>query len=370
MLFRLFLMLSILYRYQCQIYAQDLSLVALLPTSINESSGLIHLNGKLITHLDSDNPNALFEIDTTDGTIIRTVYITNASNIDWEDICYDDDFIYIGDFGNNSGSRTNLRIYKVAILDYLTSTNDSILADTLSYSYSNQVDFTSGSNNTNFDAEAMISFGDSLYIFSKNWLNNTCDIYALSKNPGNSSIAKIDSFNSEGLITGASYLNSSNELFLCGYGPPIPFVIQINNFTGFPLSANQINHQMVQVPTGSSVQIEAITHKDSETLYISSESSVLGSSALFTLQKSSLVGLHDIQKSIRTLYPNPSTSILHVDKHIDEYIELYNAGGQLISSTFKSSFSTTFLDPGFYQVLIRDSKHHIISRKSLIIKDQ
>ncbi|MFT5072243.1 MAG: hypothetical protein ACI8V8_002217, partial [Chitinophagales bacterium] len=35
MLFRLFLILSILCRYQSQIYAQDLSLVALLPTSIN-----------------------------------------------------------------------------------------------------------------------------------------------------------------------------------------------------------------------------------------------------------------------------------------------------------------------------------------------
>ena len=64
--------------------------------------------------------NALYELNVTNGNVSRTVTIQNAANVDWEDICTDDDYIYIGDFGNNSGNRTNLRIYKVLKSDNKT----------------------------------------------------------------------------------------------------------------------------------------------------------------------------------------------------------------------------------------------------------
>ena len=42
-----------------------------LPSEVEETSGLIFLNGKIITHNDSgDDPN-LYEIDTISGTISR-----------------------------------------------------------------------------------------------------------------------------------------------------------------------------------------------------------------------------------------------------------------------------------------------------------
>jgi hypothetical protein len=33
--------------------------------------------------------------------VLRTVAITNATNVDWEDIAQDASYIYIGDIGNN-----------------------------------------------------------------------------------------------------------------------------------------------------------------------------------------------------------------------------------------------------------------------------
>ena len=295
------ILLLVYFTLPSYLISQNLNLVALLPSTINETSGLIYLKGRLITHVDSDGPNALFEVDTTTGDILRTVYITNASNVDWEDITYDNDYIYIADFGNNSGARTNLRIYKVAIDDYLNSSNDSISADTISFTYSNQIDFTIGSNNTNFDAEGIIAFQDSLYIFSKNWLNNTCDVYALSKLPGHYSITKVDSFDSQGLITGATFDLQEGTLYLCGYGPPIPFLIRVDNFTGFPIS-NKVQ-QIVQTPVGSSVQIEAITIKDSEELFLSSEVFLLGDASLMTLAKEEVVVIQDILDSSPFVFP-------------------------------------------------------------------
>lgn len=346
--------------------AQDLDLKAILPSVVNETSGLIRLDNKLITHLDSDGANALFELDTLTGDILRTVYVSNASNIDWEDITLDDSFIYIADFGNNNGARTNLRVYKIAINDYLLTSNDSVIADTISFSYNNQTDFTVGSNNTDFDAEGIISYQDSLYIFSKNWLSNTCDVYALSKIPGHYSISKVDSFDSQGLITGASFDPQEDKLFLCGYSPPIPFVIRIDNFNGFPIS-NPI-HQIVQVPVGSSVQIEAITSKDSENLWISSEVSVLGESSLMTLAKESIVAVQSIPETSSFIFPNPSNTGFQIIKNQKDTYRLYSLEGQLIKEGNTNHIDTSNLPPACYIVVVHGSKGEIVQHNTLVIK--
>ena len=133
-----------------EVRGQQLTDVVALNSALNESSGLIFLDQKLITHNDSGGEAALYEIDTLTGNIARKVIIANANNIDWEDICHDSNYIYIGDFGNNSGSRTNLRIYRLSIPSYLTSSNDTVYVDTIQFSYADQIDFTPSSFATNF----------------------------------------------------------------------------------------------------------------------------------------------------------------------------------------------------------------------------
>ena len=127
--------------------------IAFLPNSVIETSGLIFLNDKLITHNDSGNEPALFELDTVSGEITRKVIVRNATNVDWEDICFDDAYIYIGDIGNNSGSRTDLKIYRVSIDNYFETANDTVSADTIHFNYGGQFDFTPGSNQTNYEGK-------------------------------------------------------------------------------------------------------------------------------------------------------------------------------------------------------------------------
>lgn len=198
-----FLLAFFFITYHYSGFSQDLSKETNLNDAISETSGLIYVDDRLITHNDSGGLNALFEIDVNDGTVSRTVTIENAVNRDWEDICHDEGYIYIGDFGNNNGNRTDLRIYKVKKTDYLGG--NSVNAELIEFSYQDQNDFTSSPNNTNFDAEALISFGDDLYVFTKNWVDQRSNIYKVSKTPGEYVAERIDEFDAKGLITGGTY---------------------------------------------------------------------------------------------------------------------------------------------------------------------
>ena len=149
--------------------AQTTNFLTVLPDEVMESSGLINLDDRIITHNDSGGEAALFEIDRTSGMVLRKVVIENATNTDWEDICSDEDYIYIGDFGNNNGNRTDLKIYKISQEDYFNS--DTVQAEELNFNYQDQLNFSNQIYTTNYDAEALISKDDSLYLFSKNWGN-------------------------------------------------------------------------------------------------------------------------------------------------------------------------------------------------------
>ena len=76
--------------------------------------------------------------------------ITGVENYDWEEISSDSLFIYVGDFGNNvNGNRTDLHILRIEKNSLLIN---SPVIDTISFTYSDQTDFTpTGSNNTDFD---------------------------------------------------------------------------------------------------------------------------------------------------------------------------------------------------------------------------
>jgi len=169
LIMRLICALCLMTVFPVLVQGQQLNLLAALQDSLRETSGLVYFNQKLITHNDSGGEPALYEIDSTSGKIIRTVTIGNATNVDWEDICIDSTYFYIGDFGSD-GSRRDLKIYRLPISSYLTTSDDTVTADIIHFSYEDQTDFTPAQFNTNFDAEALIASPDSLYIFTKNWV--------------------------------------------------------------------------------------------------------------------------------------------------------------------------------------------------------
>jgi len=78
-----------------------------------ETSGLIIWDDKIWTHNDSDD-NSLYAIDPLNGSLIKSYQMEGLQNTDWEEISQDDNYIYIGDTGNNrNGNRTDLKILRI-----------------------------------------------------------------------------------------------------------------------------------------------------------------------------------------------------------------------------------------------------------------
>jgi hypothetical protein len=89
-------------------------------TEITESSGLVNsrCNPEILwTHNDSGNGNFIYALNKK-GKKLGTWRVRGTINTDWEDLATfrdkaGDCFLYIGDIGNNSRTRSVLTIYKV-----------------------------------------------------------------------------------------------------------------------------------------------------------------------------------------------------------------------------------------------------------------
>ena len=89
-----------------------------LPNSLKEASAIETVYGSnlLWTIEDSGNKNNLYGLNKN-GKTVKDIDISNASNIDWEDLTSDNSGnLYIGDFGNNSKNRDDFTIYKFSDL--------------------------------------------------------------------------------------------------------------------------------------------------------------------------------------------------------------------------------------------------------------
>ncbi|WP_052958626.1 hypothetical protein [Maribacter thermophilus] len=245
---------------------QTVTEVGPLPDVIDESSGLIFFNGRLLTHNDSGNSAILYELDTLSLEIVRQVSILNVENNDWEAITQDENYIYIGDIGNNKGTRQNLAIYRITKEAYLES--DKVTAENINFVYEGQEDFNDNGD-SNWDAEALVVIGEQLVIFTKQWQSNGTVAYAIPNVPGDHIATAIATLNDIGLVTDASYDIESNELYLLGYSSMLtPFLLK---YTDVSLSGI-FNNPEGDIDLGLSfVQTEGIVKLSDNEFFITSE---------------------------------------------------------------------------------------------------
>ena len=238
-----------------------------LDAKVIETSGLIKWNNHIWTHNDNDDLK-LYALDTIDGSISQSITLTNTYNTDWEEVSQDANYVYVGDFGNNStGVRQNLRIFRI---DKISILNNSPIVDTIKFSYSNQTDFTPNrANKTDFDCEAFVVSSDSIYLFTKQWLTNQTSLYVLPKTSGTYSARLKDNLNVQGLITGATYLESKRMIALCGYSNLLqPFFYLLYDFKGDDFFAANKRKIGLSLPFN---QIEGIASSDGLKYYLSNE---------------------------------------------------------------------------------------------------
>lgn len=239
-----------------------------LSQAVNESSGLIHLNGQIYTHNDSKGEACIYRIDQKSGKVLQWIYLRDAKNMDWEDMTSDGMYVYVGDFGNNNGKHRQRTIYRCMLPKVIDKHKDTVNCETIHFSIPIPAgDATIKFNKHPYDMEAMTVIGEKIFIFTKDWLRGHCKAYTLPKVPGHYIASFVDSFDAKGLITGACYNEKNNSLYLIGYtnhgqGFIYSFQPEPNKF--FAAHHPRINLSYF-------AQFEAVCMRDDESLLISNE---------------------------------------------------------------------------------------------------
>ncbi|MEO8108930.1 MAG: hypothetical protein ABI594_02810 [Ginsengibacter sp.] len=248
-----------------------------------ESSGLQMAGNYLWTFNDGGGAAAIYRIDTLTNTILQTVNLSGANNVDWEDIAFDGKYFYIGDFGNNGyGARGDLKIYKFlfsAIPDFTTTQNAFIPAaqiDSLTFTYSDQPQppDTTSANNTKYDCEAMLIDGGKIHLFSKNWIDLTTTHYIINSTlPGDYVLDPVEKLPAGFLVTAADKAPGQGTVVLLGYqnsGTGNHFLEILTGYhDGYYFNGNK---RLISLPSAAVMgQSEGIAFRNSTYGYISNE---------------------------------------------------------------------------------------------------
>lgn len=290
----------------CSACGQTLRLITNLPSELDENSGLITAaQGRLWVHNDSGDSAKLYLLDTF-GTIVRTLLVDNAQHVDWEDITRDPQGrVYLGDIGNNNNNRQNLVIYRLPNLD--TVRGHRVWAEAIRFYYPEQNGFPPVGQERKYDAEALIYYQDSLYIFTKDrtsphqgytWL------YQIPADTGYHAARLLDSFptgqtNVVFEVTAASLSPNEQQVVLLGANR----VWLFQHFTGNDFFGGSLQTLNLSTVT----QKEAIEFVDDYRVYISNENSFLGSAQLHELELTNWNPLTTMRLVAKpALMPNPA----------------------------------------------------------------
>lgn len=245
--------------------------VITIKKKLKENSGLIFYKDLFWTFNDSGSKSYFYSLDSTNGKIAQKFVLADKNNIDWEDITQDDTHIYIGDFGNNFGSRKDLVIYKIS-KEFLTNAKNGMAwAEEIKFTYPEQKDFTHLLKGTEFDCEALTYYNGSLYLFTKDWINRTTRLYKLPTTPGNYKANLLTTFDVDGLITASAISPDGKMLALLGYKNYTPYLILFSDYEG----NNFFNGKNIRLNFDPlhNTQTEGITFTANNIIYISSEKS-------------------------------------------------------------------------------------------------
>lgn len=254
------------------VFSQEKKTVATIPDSLilkvplgdqlKETSGLIYWNKLLWTHND-DSDNTIYGINPATGKTDQTIQFKSLKVKDWEELQHDAHYFYIGDVGNNAtGTRTDLRIFKIH--------KTSLHMDTIRFSYPEQTDFTTKkSNATDFDCEAFLVTDSMIYIFTKEWNSQKTTLYKIPNKKGTHNAQLMQSFQVNGLITGAAISPDRKHIILTGYTKTLtPFLYLLSEFN----KDNFLNGKKKKLKFNSNfLQLESVAFTGETTIAVTNE---------------------------------------------------------------------------------------------------
>lgn len=245
--------------------------IANLPAVIQENSALLFWDDALWTVNDSGNEAKLYKISPQTGAILSEYSFTTAQNKDWEALAQSDSFIYIGDIGNNFSKRKDLCIYIIRKTDLLNSAPTPLQTHQIKFQYPEQEVWGTNYQDSEWDAEAMIYYNDSLHIFTKNWAKQYTSHYRIPAKEGEYAAEKVAEIDIEGLVTDATIEPMTGRIALLVYTKSHEsFVLFAQDYPNSNFFEGQIRkHKLGHMFKVG--QVEGITFGTPAHVYISSE---------------------------------------------------------------------------------------------------
>ncbi|MDX9910661.1 MAG: C39 family peptidase [Phycisphaerales bacterium] len=199
------------------------------PGARNEISGIVRSRrdpSVFWTQNDSGNEARIYPI-RADGTLIRSehgsgtrgVLIDGAINVDWEDIAIDGSGrIIVADIGNNTNARADLTLYFVEEPD--AAADRAVASEKVSYIYPDQPMRPAPKDDFNYDAEALFTVGDGVFVFTKHRSDTRTKLYQLTTRATHrlNMLTLVGSFEARGRVTAADCTPDGLSLVVLTYG--------------------------------------------------------------------------------------------------------------------------------------------------------
>lgn len=206
-----------------------------------------------------------------DGAIEKEILVTNAKNIDWEDMTQNKfGHFFLGDFGNNKNDRKWLTIYKIENpIDIKTETTE---AEIIKFTYPEMDGTLITPNKRNFDLEAFVEYKRHLYLFTKNRtepFDGITNVYKVGDHAANFDAQLIDSFKTCTTLEKLCWITSA------ALSPDRTILVLLDstsiwlfeNFKGDKFFSGDVS----RIDLGIVTQKEAITFYDDNTLIFTDE---------------------------------------------------------------------------------------------------
>lgn len=300
-------------------FAQQLVSVTELCPDVEETSGLLYLDNRIITLNDALNDETLYEIESSTGMVTRSVDIMKSENIDWESLSADAGFIYICDIGNDEGLRNSFKIYRVSIADYLTYTLVDHNVIEFEYPFLN-------SNGLEFNAESSVVMNNYIYLFTKEAANESTQVFRIPKTPGFHTAEHVTSIDVQASITDAT-ITEDGLILLTGLDSNNDFIV--TKLTESSGTFTIVDQEIFTVPASYSGQIEGICPINDVEFYVSSELSSSGSSGLFTLDIGSSASI-EAQEFTFGVHPNPADNFVKIETEEPAHATVHSVSGAKI----------------------------------------
>lgn len=265
---------------------KELSAKKELPKELKEISGMCAQGNNIWTITDKPKP-VIYNLDSL-GNLVQTVEITNVKVIDVEAVTSDEQYVYMCDAGDNSGDRLERQIIRVPLNAIGKGANVKAAGETITFIFPGDEEVDKKKKN-NYDCEALLSFKDSLYVFTKEREEGQTKLFSLPKMPGSHTARFIDSFDCKGLVTDAAINQSNTEVALIGYHKDhkYPFIFLFKNFTGNDFFTGKRERvELADKPWDW--QLESITYKRDDMLFFACEGTKQVNATFYAIKRDKL----------------------------------------------------------------------------------